>query len=171
MATPGFDGVPIVELLADGRTVKLKEPFGFHDARGVRWPVPAGTVVDGASIPRPLWALIGGPFEGRYRNASIVHDHYCDRRNRPWQQVHRVFYDAMIASSVAVAQAKLLYFAVASFGPRWPAAGAVAATPVAPPPYDPAAVAAAAAIIRDRDPGPDEIARLAAHPSAISSKP
>lgn len=160
--TAAFDGVPVVQLLADGRTVKLVEPFGFRDPAGLDWPVPAGTVVDGASIPRPLWALIGGPFEGKYRDASIVHDWYCDLKNRPWRSVHRVFYDAMIVSGVGVAEAKLLYYSVFRFGPRWTLPGDPAETAVAPPaPYDPAEVTAAAGAIRAADPSLDAMERVA----------
>jgi len=154
--TAHFTGVPVVELLDDGRRVKLVQPFGFVDEAALDWPVPAGTVVDGASIPRALWALIGGPFEGKYRDASIVHDHYCDLRSRAWEAVHRVFHDAMIVSGVGPDQAKLLYFAVYRFGPRWEqqlvrATATEAATlrtvDVAPPPYDAADLDAARAAI------------------------
>jgi Protein of unknown function (DUF1353) len=79
----------LVELLNDGRRVKLEEPFAYIDPGKIRWQVPKDAVVDGASIPRMLWLLLGGPFEGKYRNASIIHDWYCDIRVRPWKQVVR----------------------------------------------------------------------------------
>ena len=126
MTTPGvtafageFSGDPAVRLSGDGRTATLIESFSFKDDEGRSWDVPAGTVVDGASIPQPFWTFIGGPFEGRYRNASIVHDHYCVKRSRPWRAVHRVFYEGMIAGGVDEAKAKLMYYAVYKFGPRW----------------------------------------------------
>jgi hypothetical protein len=81
--------------------------------------VPRGTSVDGASIPQVFWSLIGGPFEGRYRNASVVHDYYCQVRNRRWQDVHQAFYEAMLASGVDGARAMVMYKAVENFGPRW----------------------------------------------------
>ena len=34
--------------------------------------------MDGASIPRALWTLVGSPYRGDYRRASIVHDQACD---------------------------------------------------------------------------------------------
>jgi hypothetical protein len=73
-----YDGEAVVRLLDDGRRVQLVEDFGFIDQADARWDVPKGAIVDGASIPQPLWSIIGGPFEGRYRDASIVHDWYCD---------------------------------------------------------------------------------------------
>lgn len=104
----------------DGRLMTLVEPFQYIDRRSRRWSVPRGIAIDGASIPSVFWSLIGGPFEGRYRNASIVHDYYCDTRMRRWQDVHLVFYEAMLTSGVGETKALVLYKAVEKFGPRWP---------------------------------------------------
>jgi hypothetical protein len=114
-----YTGNPIVKFLSDGRLVQLVEPFGFTDSEGKSWPVPAKATLDGASIPRPLWSLIGSPLTGKYRDASIIHDYYCDVRNRPWKEVHRVFFEAMIVSGVSEKQAKLMYAAVFFLGPQW----------------------------------------------------
>ena len=114
-----YMGRLILEPLADGRLMRVIEPFGFLDSGQKRWPVPVGTKVDGASIPQPLWSLIGGPFEGKYRDASVVHDYYCDVRTEPWKAVHRVFYSAMRTSGVSERRAKLMYAAVYFAGPRW----------------------------------------------------
>jgi len=62
---------------------------------------------------------VGGPIDSNYRDASIIHDWYCDRRTRTWQATHRVFYEAMIVSGVSIKKAKILYFAVRWRGPRW----------------------------------------------------
>jgi hypothetical protein len=110
---------PLVEWLDDGRHMRLKRPFGYVEEGGREWPVPMETVVDGASIPRVFWSLMGGPFEGRYRDASVVHDYYCDVQTRAWKETHRVFYDAMLCSGVSTARAKVMYYAVYRFGPRW----------------------------------------------------
>jgi hypothetical protein len=112
-------GKLILEPLSDGRLMRLVEPFGFLDSKQTHWPVPVGAKVDGASIPQILWSLIGGPFEGKYRDASVVHDYYCDVRTRPWRAVHQVFYDAMRTSQVSESRAKLMYAAVYYAGPRW----------------------------------------------------
>src|SRR4051812_13535146 len=61
---------PAVRLLRNGRDVELIERYEYVDSNGRSWPVPAGTVVDGASIPQPFWSIIGGPFEGLYRGPS-----------------------------------------------------------------------------------------------------
>ena len=85
-----FVGDVVAKWEADGRDMTLVEPFAYVDPRDARWAAPAGAVVNGASIPRAFWSLIGGPFEGRFRNASVVHDVACVVRDRPWQEVHRL---------------------------------------------------------------------------------
>lgn len=105
--------------LPDGRLMELIESFGFIDPSGLKWIVPSRIQVDGASIPQVLWSIVGSPFTGKYRDASVIHDYYCDVRLRHWAAVHRVFYDAIIVSGVSVARAKLMYGAVYYGGPRW----------------------------------------------------
>lgn len=101
------------------RNMRLLEPFAFKDAKGKEWAVPAGTVVDGASIPPGLWSIAGSPFTGNYRRASVVHDYFCDQKTEAWLDVHRMFYAAMIAGGVGELEAKVFYAAVYSGGPRW----------------------------------------------------
>jgi hypothetical protein len=101
----------------DGRNFELVEPFGYIDPKGVRWQAEKGLVTDGASIPQVFWSIVGGPYEGRYRRASIIHDYYCDHKYRSWERVHRVFYDAMLTGGVDPIKAKLMFYAVRRFGP------------------------------------------------------
>ena len=56
----------------------LKEPFYYIDSKEKQWLVPAGTVVNGATIPFPLWSVIGSPYIGDYRQASVVHDYFVE---------------------------------------------------------------------------------------------
>jgi hypothetical protein len=109
----------LLDLDPEGLRFTLGQPFGYVDPSGTMWQAEKGLVTDGASIPWPLWSIIGGPFEGQYRRAAVIHDFYCDRKYRGWQKVHRVFYDAMITGGVGTAKAKLMYYAVWRFGPRW----------------------------------------------------
>src|SRR6266536_2172098 len=69
-----FDGNPVTKWNEDGRTMTLITELRYTDPQGVVWVAPIGSVVDGASIPRYLWSIMGGPFEGKYRNASVLHD-------------------------------------------------------------------------------------------------
>lgn len=117
--TKGFVGNFVAVFNPDGRTVTLKEPYAFVDSNCKRWAVPAGATVDGASIPQVFWTVIGGPFEGKYRAASVIHDWYCDRRSEPWQSVDLMFYEAMLASGVSPLKAQIMYAAVYAGGPRW----------------------------------------------------
>ena len=109
----------VLRALPDGRTMELVQPFTYTDSHGVIWSVPARTQVDGASIPSAFWSILGAPFTGRYREASIIHDYYCATRSRPWKAVHKVFLDGMLARGVDKVQAQLMYLAVYRFGPRW----------------------------------------------------
>lgn len=115
-----FVGTVQSEWLEDGRSMRLLAPFAYIDPTGLEWHAHAGWIVDGASIPQFAWSLIGGPFEGKYRNASVIHDVACDQQARPWEAVHEAFYWAMRASGVDAVEAKILYAVVYHFGPRWP---------------------------------------------------
>lgn len=115
-----FIGQPVTLWADDGRTMVLTQPYGYVDADGRTWEAPAGWLVDGASIPRLAWTIVGGPLEGAYRNASIIHDVACDKKQAPWDEVHKAFYQGMRAMNVGRLQAKLMYAAVYHLGPRWP---------------------------------------------------
>ena len=117
-----FQGSVVVEWISgDGpdRDMRLREPFTYVDSAGKVWRVPAGAVVNGASIPRVLWNTVGPPFVGDYRRASVVHDYFCDDRTEPWQAVHRMFYEGCLTGGVSETRAKLMYAAVYAAGPRW----------------------------------------------------
>lgn len=114
-----FVGAVVARWHDDGRSMTLVEPFAYVDPREARWDAAAGSVIDGASIPRAFWSLIGGPFEGRFRDASVVHDAACAERSREWRAVHRMFYEACRCGGVDAVLAKTMYYAVHHFGPRW----------------------------------------------------
>ena len=117
-----FVGRVAVEWLdsqGDSRDMRLLEEFAYVDPTGKVWAVPKGTVVNGASIPRLFWSLIGPPFVGAYRRASVIHDYYCEARSEPWLAVHRMFYEASLAGGVPEGTAKIMYMAVYGAGPRW----------------------------------------------------
>jgi Protein of unknown function (DUF1353) len=105
----------------DGRNMTLLSELRYTDPDGVVWIAPAGSVVDGASIPRSLWSLMGGPFEGKYRNASVLHDVSYDQHTKPWQQCDRMFYNAMRCSGVSGVEAGTMYYALRKFGHHWKA--------------------------------------------------
>jgi hypothetical protein len=121
-----FSATPKLEFIdtpgAPNRQVRVLEDFtSTQAADGTVWEAPSGSLVDGASIPRVLWTLVGSPFTGDYVYASIVHDVACDTRARPWRATHYMFYQACLAGGTRPGRAKLMYLAVRNFGPRWPA--------------------------------------------------
>ena len=114
-----FRGDLVVKLRSDGRSLELTRPFAFLDTNQKLWGVPTGTVVDGASIPQAFWSIIKGPLEDKYRDASVIHDYFCEEKTENWEDVHLVFYNGMRANGVGAIKAKLMYAAVYNFGPRW----------------------------------------------------
>jgi Protein of unknown function (DUF1353) len=103
----------------DGRNMTVLHEVRYIDPKGVVWIAPAGSKVDGASIPRSLWSFMGGPFEGKYRNASVLHDVAYDNKSRPWQDADRMFYNAMRCSGVGPIEAKTMYYSLYRFGRHW----------------------------------------------------
>ena len=97
----------------------LLNELRYTDPQGMVWIAPAGSKVDGASIPRTLWTIMGGPFEGKYRNASVLHDVAYDQHDRPWQECDRMFYNAMRCSGVGAVEAKTMYYSLYKFGRHW----------------------------------------------------
>ncbi len=114
-----YSGEPETRWNADGRTMTLLSELRYTDPHGLAWVAPVGSIVDGASIPRSLWSVMGGPFEGKYRNASVLHDVAYEQHNRPWQDCDRMFYNAMRCSGVSAVEAKTMFYALYRFGHHW----------------------------------------------------
>lgn len=114
-----FSGEPeAVWLTEDGtedRNMKLFRDFFFKDPSSKKWTAPAGSVVNGASIPRALWVIVGSPYTGDYRRASVVHDVACgeaggDKTKR--RAADRMFFHACRAGGCSIWQSTLLYLGV-----------------------------------------------------------
>lgn len=99
--------------------IQLLQPFGYKDSKGRDWDVPAGFLSDGASIPRQLWLMLGGPFSGPYRDAAVIHDFFCWTKDRPWEDVHEVFAEAAARRGTSEQLAKVMYAGILFGGPRW----------------------------------------------------
>ena len=79
--------------------------------------IPAGYSTDGASIPRPFWALVGNPFEPDFIAAAIVHDWYCDQSLQLGQYYTRrigdaVFLDLLAQAGVSPVRRAFMFLAV-----------------------------------------------------------
>jgi hypothetical protein len=165
-----YVGKFVAEFDVDGRKVKLIEPYGYVDPAGEQWDVPAGYLTDGASVPTALWALYP-PFTGAYRSAAVIHDYYCDNKQRSWQDTHKVFYNAMRAAGVDENTAKIMYGAVYLFGPRWgpgTAPGQRNAAPKASPAQQKAMVEALKDFVETENPDLDS---LEVHAKRMTSGP
>ena len=124
MSTDKFVGVVQAEWLETGREKKLLGDFLYVDPSGRQWKAPKGSIIDGASIPRLFWTIVGSPFDEPYRKASVVHDVACAKKTVRWEDVHRMFYYACLCGGVSTIKAKVMFAAVFKFGPRWDAGGA-----------------------------------------------
>ena len=71
----------------DGHTFVLTRDFTYVDCRGCSHITKAGTGIDGGSIPRFLWRLIGGPFMFAVE-AYAIHDGYCNRSRQCYSPSH-----------------------------------------------------------------------------------
>ncbi len=99
---------------------RLHGGLTYRDCSGETYAVPDKVVVNGASIPRGAWSLIGyTPFSGRLQRPSILHDHLCETVQFTAEKVHRLFYETLISEDVPKTDALLMYAAVNHFGPQW----------------------------------------------------
>lgn len=114
-----YSGYPETRWDPDGRSMTLLNELRYTDPQGTVWLAPAGSKVDGASIPRYLWSFMGGPFEGKYRNASVLHDVAYEQKQRPPEECDRMFYNAMRCSGVSAVEAKTMYYSLLRFGHHW----------------------------------------------------
>lgn len=112
-----------IPLDTDGNSKALKYDFGFVDSTLTGWQTNADDPTDGASIPKGLQWIVGDPFDEMFVPAAVIHDRYCDKKREhrvyPWKATHRMFYEALLATGLASAKARLMYYAVYTFGPRW----------------------------------------------------
>lgn len=111
-----FSNNPKTEWLSDpstdDRNMKLLENFSFTDPYGKIWAAPKGSVVNGASIPRPLWSSVGSPYTDDYRRASIVHDVACESVSIARKDADVMFFHACRAGGCGPLQARILYAGV-----------------------------------------------------------
>jgi hypothetical protein len=111
-----FNGDPLVRLLCDGRNVQLLAPLVYTDPDGRVWTAPEDYISDGASIPPALWAFVGGPWEGSYRIAAILHDYVCDYYQTIEERKagDRMFRTAALCAGGTEGKAQVLYFGVSA---------------------------------------------------------
>ena len=110
-----------VELLPDGRKVRLWDILSFEDSDGRVHSALPGFVSDVSSHPQFTWSWLGGPLSGKYRRSAIIHDQLlANVATDPTMTValaHKVFRNAMLADGVSEEDADLFFTAVV--GKTW----------------------------------------------------
>jgi len=112
-----FTNTVKTEWLQDSpRDMRILEPISFIDKLGISWDVPDGAIINGASIPKFAQSIIGTPFIGRYRRASVIHDYYYDNREREKDVTDYMFYEACIFDGVPHIKAHAMLLALQTSG-------------------------------------------------------
>lgn len=114
------DTVPCPEEWFDKHAIcrTLVEPFGYFDnIQNIGFQAPAGTITDGASIPKFFIPIIGERYTKEFLRASTVHDWYVHRvglnnNQYSYLSIQRMFYHALLDSDVEPKKAKIMYLAV-----------------------------------------------------------
>jgi len=121
----GFEGRVVVEWLDDAfvPSVRTLEDYGFRQAKGKFWQVARGQVFDGRGMPPLFYDLVGQPYGGNFRKASIVYESATQRMTEKWDEAQRMFFEAAVAEGVAVPEAKVMYLLLALQGSRWEVPG------------------------------------------------
>ncbi|MEM8885773.1 MAG: DUF1353 domain-containing protein, partial [Planctomycetota bacterium] len=101
-----FSSEPVLKWTPDPHgshhDMQLIADFAFVDRNGNEWWVPKGEHVDGASIPKELWSsIVGTPYIGAYRRATIVHDFHCNAESPPYDRYRK---PPTLEAAVAVAR-------------------------------------------------------------------
>lgn len=95
----------------------LQEDIYFIDNANRKWLVPRGATINGATIPRALWHIIGSPYVGLYRRASVIHDYFVGENNPavPYsarREADKMFYEACLKDGCSKREAAILYTGV-----------------------------------------------------------
>ena len=101
-----------------GRYARTLSPIWWTNG-GVSLTIPAGTISDGATVPRPLWWLLP-PWGDRATLAAVMHDYVClaidNREPRRGFSKRRhcdaQFHAALLACGVSKPKSAVLWAAV-----------------------------------------------------------
>lgn len=97
------------------RIDELLRRFRYVSSFGVI-EVPAGTLTDGASVPRIFWNLLG-PY-GDYFRSAVIHDYLYSPMNDEFTrwEADQIFLEAMYNDGVPWYRRNTIYAAVRAFG-------------------------------------------------------
>jgi len=102
----------LVEMLREGRRVRLAEPFSFT-IDGELLTIPKGFITDFASVPRFFWRIC--PPWGRSWRAATIHD-FLYSIGYPRERADLYFKDAMMLDGVPWWRREMMFRAVRVFG-------------------------------------------------------
>lgn len=115
-----FLTLPVVRYV-DGEDWILMEDLVYVTRNFDKITVPKGFVTDFASIPRPLWSIVGEP-SGPWAPAAVVHDFCYRTKFLSRVEADQLFRDACIELGVRRTKAWVMWLALRSAG--WKAYGA-----------------------------------------------
>jgi Protein of unknown function (DUF1353) len=103
----------------DGMSAEVIDGLQYKEEGGRSWRIPSGAIVESRCFSTVLLALIGQPFEGLIKNASLLYNYFCLNQTRARDDVNGMFREAMLASGIQEGEVNVLYNAVVRFGPNW----------------------------------------------------
>jgi hypothetical protein len=77
--------------------------------------IPKGFVFDGASLPRPFWAILGHPMTPQYCTAALIHD-FLYQGKLPRHKADKIFRTVLKDHGTPNWKAQLMYRGVRLFG-------------------------------------------------------
>lgn len=83
----------------------------YSSITGETYTIPSGFITDGASIPRVLWSVFGGPFCPKNMEASIQHD-FLINIGVEGSQRDLQFYSTLVNNNTDKWKARLMYLGV-----------------------------------------------------------
>lgn len=95
---------------------KLTKPFVYNSKRFGKIVVPEGFVINGASIPRFLWSIIGSPWSGRYAKGSGIHDWVYYDQTFTRKECDEIFLEIMVLDKVPAWKRFVIFRALRIFG-------------------------------------------------------
>lgn len=102
---PCFDNDEMV--VAENFIVEFK-----FDGRLYRVQLAPGFKFDGASIPKWAWSIVGSPYTGKYRLATLVHDAFYKIKHGPRKLADDIMLHLMKSSGVGSIKANTIYRSV-----------------------------------------------------------
>lgn len=99
-----------VEKIDDQRFILLEKVTAF--SLGYRITINKGFDFDGASIPKPLWSIIGSPFTGNYTTPAAIHDGLYAGEVLDGKVCDDIFLDLMKQYKVSYVKRYAMYWAV-----------------------------------------------------------